>query len=250
MVDRYPHVGPCPNPVAPYNGVIGSMDADAPKSETDLQETASVADGPRRSETVDDGQRPSMADGDGQDQPTSDSGRHRQQRVGELHTITIREAVTSFDAAGVPRSERTLVRWCGRDARGMGRLDCVYDQNERRYLITPESIERAIEEEKTRAKSGREERVRTTAEAEEPATRNTPDLERELIETKATISWKDKLITQLGKDRERLFGEIGGMVDKLSEAHREIGRLETEVRLLQAPSERLGEAKDGANVSQ
>lgn len=216
------------------------MDAKVPRQDGS-QQGLSDADGHRPAVSADDGQRPSLTDNDRQRPPVSDGDRYRHQQKSELHTNTIREAVARFDKAGVPRSERTLVRWCGRDASGMGRLDCVFDQNERRYLVTPESIERAIEEEKARrTKSGEEKPVATNTSdpVDRSAPQDTAHLEKKLSEANATIRWKDQLITQLGEDRGRLFGEIRRVVDKLSEANREIGRLETEVRPLEAPRKR------------
>lgn len=65
----------------------------------------------------------------------------------ENHTLTIREVARLFEAAGVARSERSIVNWCQRNRQGLARLDAYLDPNERRYFITPESVDRAIQEE-------------------------------------------------------------------------------------------------------
>ena len=66
------------------------------------------------------------------------------------HTITVREAARLFEEAGVPRTERALTKWCNRNARGLTRLVCCYHEPERKYYLTPASIERVIAEERQR----------------------------------------------------------------------------------------------------
>jgi hypothetical protein len=66
----------------------------------------------------------------------------------EGFTITIREAARLFEEAGVPRTERAITKWCNLNARGVTRLDCCYSESERKYYITPESIERVTVEER------------------------------------------------------------------------------------------------------
>ena len=56
-----------------------------------------------------------------------------------------------FEGAGVARTERSIVKWCQRDATGIARLDAYFDMNDRRYYITELSIQTAIAEEKARA---------------------------------------------------------------------------------------------------
>lgn len=66
----------------------------------------------------------------------------------ENMTITVREAARIFEEAGVPRTERAITNWCNPNGRGIVRLDCCYHEGERKYYITPESIQRAIGEER------------------------------------------------------------------------------------------------------
>ena len=66
------------------------------------------------------------------------------------HTITVREAARLFEEAGVPRTERAITKWCNRNARGITRLVCCYHEPERKYYLTPASIERVIAEERQR----------------------------------------------------------------------------------------------------
>ena len=69
----------------------------------------------------------------------------------ENHTLTVREAVRLFEAAGVARTERSITNWCQPNRTGIARLDSYFDPNERKYFITPQSVELAIEEEKAKA---------------------------------------------------------------------------------------------------
>ena len=64
------------------------------------------------------------------------------------HTLTIKEVVKQFEAAGVARTERSVVNWCQPNKDGVARLDAYFDPNERRYFIAPSSVAHAIEEEK------------------------------------------------------------------------------------------------------
>ena len=87
----------------------------------------------------------------------------------ESYTLTVREVARMFEDAGVARTERSVTNWCRKDASGSSRLNCRYDHNERKYFITPESVERAIQEELGKLQSaGRQESesgARSTKEA-------------------------------------------------------------------------------------
>jgi len=72
----------------------------------------------------------------------------------ENHILTVHSTARKFEDAGVPRTERSITNWCQPDRNGVSRLDCYFDPNERKYYITPQSVERAIEEEKSKIKSG------------------------------------------------------------------------------------------------
>jgi hypothetical protein len=68
----------------------------------------------------------------------------------ENHTLTVRQAARMFEAAGVGRTERSIINWCQPNKAGVARLDCYFDPNERKYYITPQSIELAIADEKSK----------------------------------------------------------------------------------------------------
>jgi len=70
----------------------------------------------------------------------------------ENHTLTVRESARMFESAGVARTERSIINWCQPNRQGIARLDSYFDPNERKYYITPQSIEAVIQEEIQRSK--------------------------------------------------------------------------------------------------
>ena len=71
----------------------------------------------------------------------------------EYHTITVRQAARMLEEAGVPRTERSITNWCGPNRQGISRLDCYLEPNEKRYFITPQSIDRVPKEELAKGNS-------------------------------------------------------------------------------------------------
>jgi hypothetical protein len=68
----------------------------------------------------------------------------------EEHTLTIRDATRLFYEAGVPRTERAITKWCSPNAHGLTRLDCCYNETDRKFYITSMSINQAIRNERRR----------------------------------------------------------------------------------------------------
>lgn len=68
----------------------------------------------------------------------------------ENHTLTVREVARLFEQAGVPRTERSIIHWCRLNRHGVARLEAFFDENEGRYYITPQSVNRAVEEERAK----------------------------------------------------------------------------------------------------
>ena len=167
----------------------------------------------------------------------------------ESYTLTVREATRFFEAAGVARSERSIVNWCQRNRQGIARLDAYFDPNERRYFITPQSVDAAIAEEKARAAkvnaeiplpipndrgSGEyddAEAFRTTRHEPESSNRDhaevveLAELRKENIDLKITNRGKDYFIEQLQKERE-------GLIKQVVDSSQRVGQLESELRLL------------------
>src|SRR5271156_4265425 len=44
----------------------------------------------------------------------------------ENHTLTVRETARMFEAAGVARTERSIINWCQHNRQGIARLDGYY----------------------------------------------------------------------------------------------------------------------------
>src|SRR5689334_9989544 len=64
------------------------------------------------------------------------------------HTLTVREAARIFEEHEVSITEHTITNWCKQNSQGVCRLDGFYDEAERKWYITPESVEFAIKEER------------------------------------------------------------------------------------------------------
>jgi hypothetical protein len=121
-------------------------------------------------------------------------------------------------------------------------LDSYFDPNERKYFITPQSVQAAITEEKARTAaktpqppqepSDQFRTLPTDAEAEqaerkrgaESDSERTRELERENLDLKIANRGKDFLIEQMQKERNGFF-------DQLLAANRKVGELETRLQL-------------------
>jgi hypothetical protein len=152
----------------------------------------------------------------------------------ESHTLTVREVARMFEASGVGRTERSIVNWCQPNRTGIARLDSYLDPNERKYFISPQSVEQAIVEEKAKAiKDEVSEPFGNVPPAADTARNAKPtpeeeshvkELERENLDLKITNRAKDMVIDRMQKEREGFF-------DQLLAANRKVGELEN--RLLQ-----------------
>jgi hypothetical protein len=158
----------------------------------------------------------------------------------EYYILTVREAARLFEAAGVARTERSIINWCQPNKLGVARLDNYFDPNERRYFISPQSVEVAIQEEKAKAtKAGVSfepvGNIRNDSESiqEDHDVEREGDSERgskfesELFDLKVLNSGKDFLIKQMRQEREIFFNQ-------LLEATRKVGELETKLFQLEA----------------
>ncbi len=145
-----------------------------------------------------------------------------------------------FEAAGVARTERSIINWCQVNKMGVDRLDNYFDPNERKYFISPQSVDLAIQEEKAKALKGAEiqqlsETVPKASESQrkglnfdsENEPRGIRELEREIYDLKINNRAKDYFIEELQRQRE-------GLVQQLVTSSRKVGELET--RLLRLDS--------------
>lgn len=156
------------------------------------------------------------------------------------YTLTVREAARFFENAGVPRTERSIVNWCRPNRQDMKRLECYFDPNERKYFITPESVEAVIQEERSKEqRSGGP--VPKAAESDRDRARPAADagkaeeLEREVNNLKMTNHVKDRWIEELQRQNRIAFDEV-------KSTQYQLGRLEERLQL-EAPG-RTVEASD------
>lgn len=149
----------------------------------------------------------------------------------ENHTLTVREVARLFEQAGVPRTERSIINWCRLNRHGVARLEAFFDENEGRYYITQQSVNRAVEEER----------------AKQPAAGNPPTVEKELPHHAETPPRRDaessdrvKELERQNRDLEiatrakdyyleRLEKERGQYVEQLVGMSRYVGELESHV---------------------
>lgn len=157
----------------------------------------------------------------------------------ENHTLTVRETARMFEAAGVARTERSVINWCQPNRQGITRLDSYYDPNERKYYITPQSVKAVIQEEIQRANKSNETPPSEpfgspVAHVKHPGNTNLADekrikeMEREIFDLKIANRGKDYLIDELNKERKSFF-------DQLLTANRTVGQLETKLNQLDVP---------------
>ena len=168
----------------------------------------------------------------------------------EKHTLTVREVARMFESAGVARTERSIINWCQPNKLGIPRLDSFFDPNERRYFITPQSVELAIKEEQAKAaKSGSSfepvgtipepsaNRVDVPSEDEDDNAMRSKTVRQEIMDLKITNRAKDMFIEQLKSEREGFVLERKDYIERLIDSNRRIGKLETQLLQLGAPSE-------------
>jgi hypothetical protein len=157
------------------------------------------------------------------------------------HTLTVRETARMFETAGVARTERSIINWCQPNRQGIMRLDSYYDPNERKYYITPQSVEAVIQEEIQRAKrltaSISSEGFGTpvahvkhlTNEQMTPSDgRKIQELEREISDLKINNRVKDHFIELLKDERH-------GLIEQLQTTSRSVGQLESKLHQLDGP---------------
>lgn len=179
-----------------------------------------------------------------------DATRHDTSR----HTLTIKQAAELFVRYDVPRSPRSIQRFCDH-----GNIDCIRVKGEKteRYFVDPVSVERYAKELKQLENishfggevTGYDAPIRDVARRDAPIEGPLPASERlnaePVVETQKLVSRIDtieKENLQLRIDRAAKEQVIGQLVDErrtwltqLTEQSREIGRLEMQVQQLAAP---------------
>ena len=154
----------------------------------------------------------------------------------ENHTMTVRDAARLFENAGVARTERSIINWCQPNKMGIPRLDCYFDPNERRYFITPSSVEMAIQEELAKRGSNEISKPSPTTEPERgqptkpiqefevPASK-VKALEQEILDLKITNRGKDFFIDQLKQERDGMLHQVISESRKVGELENKLARL-------------------------
>jgi hypothetical protein len=156
----------------------------------------------------------------------------------ESHTLTVREVARLFEAAGVSRTERSITNWCQPNKTGIARLDAYLDPNERKYFITPDSVEAAIQEELAREKNANADSAISDVGAsgrESAGGSEVKTLHQEIVDLKIANRVKDKFIELLQSETEKFGHERQRYIDELMRSSRQIGELETKLRLIEAP---------------
>ena len=157
------------------------------------------------------------------------------------HTLTVQEVARHFERGGAPRTERSIINWCQPNRQGVARLDAFFDENEGRYFITPQSVTRAIEEERAKQTSAG---AAPVAEPEMPKRSETPprqDAESSDRVKELELKNRDLEITNRAKDffLEQLKAEHRQNFERLVGMSRYVGELETQ--LLQLGGAPLGD---------
>jgi hypothetical protein len=182
----------------------------------------------------------------------------------EAHTLTTREVMKMFEAAGIPRAQRSIERYCQQ-----GDLDCLPDAIERRQYITQESVDTLIgqlkelaarhpkaSEEQVRPTTDDMERRGATAATGESVKHGTPDkqgvqhargeyeqriaelearakeLENEKFNLEIDKRARDQIVSML---REQMSQQTKVFSAELTQQSRRVGQLETEMRQLMPP---------------
>jgi len=164
----------------------------------------------------------------------------------ELHTLTVRDVAKMFDNAGVPRSERSISRWCQPNTQGEKRFDAFLDEKEGKgkYYITPESVRRVLEEEKAKQSSNQPNIINQPTESQYLANdeegggpsmesqNRIADLEKEKFELTAGNKAYEILVAHQQK-------QISDFTNRVETLARENGILETKLLQLEGPKESM-----------
>jgi len=177
------------------------------------------------------------------------------------YTLTVEEASRIFSDAGVPRSPRTIDRYCK-----SGHLVCMKietDRNEK-YLITEDSVTERITELQQVAPTGHVQTEHDTSrhvETQQDMSRHDAthqqlsddekrrlevrikELELENIDLKIANRGKDYFVEELKNERERFEAERKEMVQQLIHHSHRVGELEGVIRHAQIEAPRQEEPK-------
>ena len=190
-----------------------------------------------------------------EDQIPDTSRRDATQPDTSRHTLTIKQAAGLFAELGVPRSPRSIQRFCE-----LNNIDCIRVKGEKteRYFINRPSVERyaqelkqlenisRIENDTSRHDAPQRDVSRNDATRREAAVATEPvdDSSDEVTTLRERVGTLEKEKFQLSIDRAAKEQVISQMVDErrgwlgqITQQSREIGRLEMQVQQLAAPKD-------------
>jgi hypothetical protein len=186
----------------------------------------------------------------------------RQEFDQSKYTLTAEEASRLFINAGVPRSPRTIDRYCK-----SGHLACMKVDTERneKYLITSESVAARIKElqqvmpsghvetqpdmsrhDESRPDMSRHDSIndQTILDEKRKLEEKLAELERENWDLKITNRGKDYFVEELKKQHETYETVRKEMTQQLIDQSRRVGELEVKVNLLEAPRRDVSRASE------
>jgi hypothetical protein len=179
-----------------------------------------------------------------------------------------------FEEAGVPRTERSIVKWCSPNPHGLPRLMSRYDTNERKWFITKDSVRIAIAEELAKQRELEARNVQAPehvtpdeGKTEQPQEENREErtaertYKRNAPEEVISAAEKDKIISELehqlrteqiasrAKDlfMEKMEKERGHLLDQVTKMSYKVGVLETKLLQIEAPRQTDEEEKSSMN---
>jgi len=141
----------------------------------------------------------------------------------ENHTLTVRDVLKLFESKGVDITERSIVNYCHPNKHGVCLLDSFFDENERKFYITPQSVEEAIPEIRARkirmnllsdnvpkGQESNSESFRSVPnhseankqQASNESNEKVRELEKENIDLKITNRGKDLYIEKINEERK------------------------------------------------
>ena len=185
----------------------------------------------------------------------------------EEHNLTTREALQLFEIAGLPRSQRSIERYCAD-----GKLDAFFDTDEQRFYISRASAERLIGQlieiknrhailgavgpaisdgirpATTLTRQERDEQQDPTDHAaiKELQTKlsTLEDEKKQMEEKNFTLLYEKKaseqMVTmmrqQLKEDRKEFFEQMDKLVKEIGETKQLVGELQTQLKQIAAPT--------------
>jgi len=183
---------------------------------------------------------------------------HAPKQRKDSHSVSVRDAAKMFEAAGVTRTERSVINWCWPNRQGLTRLDAYFDPNDRKYYITQESIDMAIKEELSKAQAtpgtpfpkgdeplpNASETVPESPAAPDESSAGTDELKKQVFDLNITNRAKDMYIERLHKERDAFAVERKEYIDQLLSATHRVGELETRLLQLEGPKARPPESPE------